>query len=181
MTPAQATVRAKREGFSLSIVASAGVKHIAYLRKQLLAAWPLVRRAPRELSVALVNDKRMSDLHEQFLKVTGPTDVLTFELEHDARGQCTSGEVVVCVPEAERQAAERGIEVQDEVLLYALHGLLHLSGYDDKTDAAYRAMHRREDEILQQLGVGKTFARRPLGPRRSQRKPAATSRGRTRS
>jgi rRNA maturation RNase YbeY len=181
MTPAQATVRAKRNGFSLSIVATSGVKHIAYLRKHLLAAWPLIRRAPKELSVALVNDRRMSELHEQFLKIAGPTDVLTFELEHDTRGHCLSGEVVVCIPEAERQAAERGIDVQDEVLLYALHGLLHLSGYDDKTDAAYRAMHRREDEILQQLGVGKTFAKRPLGPRRSQRKPVAPSRGRKRS
>ena len=180
MSIKQATVRAKREGFSLSIVATAGVKHLAYLRKHLLDAWPLIRRAPKELSVALVNDSRMSELHEQFLKIAGPTDVLTFELDHDAKGQCSSGEVVVCVPEAERQAAERGIDVSDEVLLYALHGLLHLSGYDDKTDAAYRAMHRREDEILQQLGVGKTFAKRPVGPTRK-RKAAEPSKGRTRS
>jgi hypothetical protein len=41
-------------------------------------------------------------------------------------------------------------------------------------------MHRREDEILQQLGVGKTFARRPLGPTRK-RKAAEPSKGRTRS
>lgn len=180
MSIKQATVRAKRGPFSLSIVATTGVKHLAFLRKHLLNAWPLIRRAPKELSVALVNDQRMSELHEQFLNIPGPTDVLTFELDHDNKGNCTSGEVVVCVPEAERQAAERGIDVCDEVLLYALHGLLHLSGYDDKTDAAYRAMHRREDEILQQLGVGKTFAKRPVGPARK-RKAAGPSKGRTRS
>jgi rRNA maturation RNase YbeY len=180
MSTKQATVRAKRDGFSLSIVATAGVKHLAVLRKHLMDAWPLIRRAPKELSVALVNDTRMSELHEQFLKIAGPTDVLTFELDHDNKGHCTSGEVVVCVPEAERQAAERGIDVGDELLLYVLHGLLHLSGFDDRTDAAYRAMHRREDEILQQLGVGKTFAKRPLGPTQ-RRKAAEPSKGRTRS
>jgi probable rRNA maturation factor len=181
MTPDQATVRCKKDGFSLSIVATAGVKHVAFLRKHLVAAWPLIRRAPKELSVALVNDKRMSQLHEKFLNIAGPTDVLTFELDHDNKGVCTSGEVVVCVPEAERQAAERGIDVGDEVLLYALHGLLHLSGYDDKTDAAYRAMHRREDEILQQLGVGKTFAKRPVSPSAPKRRTAEPLRGRSRS
>ena len=180
MSIQQATVRTKKNGLSLSIVATAGVKHVAFLRKHMLAAWPLIRRAPKELSIALVNDKRMAQLHEQFLKIAGPTDVLTFELDHDKKGLCTSGEVVVCIPEAERQAAERGIDVSDEVLLYSLHGLLHLSGYDDKTDAAYRAMHRREDEILEQLGVGKTFAKRPAGPRRPQRTPEP-SRDRTRS
>src|SRR5687767_941511 len=106
MSIRQATVRSKRNGFSLSIVATSGAKHVASLRKHLLDAWPLIRRAPRELSIAMVDDQRMAALHKQFLNIAGPTDVLTFELEHDAKGQCISGEVVVCVPEAERQAKD---------------------------------------------------------------------------
>jgi probable rRNA maturation factor len=111
-----------------------------------------------ELSIALVNDAKMSQLHEEFLGIPGPTDVLTFELDENEKGSVTSGEVVICVPEAQRQAQQRGSSVERELLLYALHGMLHLSGFDDRTEAGYRKMHRKEDEILTQLGVGPVFA-----------------------
>jgi probable rRNA maturation factor len=100
----------------------------------------------------------MADLHEQFLGLPGPTDVLTFPLETNLRGQVVSGEVVVCVPEARRQAKSRKLPVERELLLYALHGMLHLAGFDDRTDADYRRMHRTEDMVLSKLGVGKVFA-----------------------
>ena len=90
--------------------------------------------------------------------VNGPTDVLTFELGHDRLGRPTAGEVVVCVPEARRQAAARDTTVERELLLYALHGVLHLSGYDDLDAAAYRRMHLAEDRILNRLGLGPIFA-----------------------
>lgn len=111
-----------------------------------------------ELSLALVDDERMSQLHERFMGIAGPTDVLTFELEHDRRGRVTCGEVVVCVPEARRQARKRGIALRLELLLYALHGMLHLCGFDDRTDRGFRTMHRREDDILTRLGFGPVFA-----------------------
>ena len=111
----------------------------------------------RELSVALVNDRRMAQLHRQFLNVDGPTDVLTFPLDLDARGRPLSGEVVICVPEARRRAKEHKVPLERELLLYALHGLLHLCGYDDRTAHSFRAMHRTEDQILTRLGVGPVF------------------------
>ena len=98
--------------------------------------------------------------------VLGPTDVLTFPLETDATGHTISGEIVVCVPEARRRARENGIPLEREVLLYALHGMLHLIGYDDRTDAGFAKMHRMEDDILTKLGVGPVF-RAPTGPRRA--------------
>jgi probable rRNA maturation factor len=131
-----------------------------------------------ELSLALVGDKTMSELHERFMNITGPTDVLTFPLEHDARGRCVAGEVVVCVSEAGRRAKEHGVLVKNEVLLYAIHGMLHLSGFDDRTPADYRKMHRTEDRILSELGVGAIFhagagrSRRPTG-----RRETTTTRG----
>ncbi len=76
----------------------------------------------------------------------------------DEGGHDVAGEVVVCVPEAVRQARLRGTEPERELLLYALHGMLHLSGFDDKTAKAYRRMHRKEDEILIALGLGPVFA-----------------------
>ena len=60
---------------------------------------------------------------------------------------------------------------RDEVLLYALHGVLHLCGYDDRTDRDFAAMHRREDEILERLGVGAIF--RAGDGRRRSGEPAA--------
>jgi probable rRNA maturation factor len=100
----------------------------------------------------------MSELHQQFMGIAGPTDVLTFPLDLDSRGRPTAGEVVVCLPEARRQSKLRNVPVERELLLYALHGLLHLCGYDDRTGADFRAMHRAEDHILTRLGVGPVFA-----------------------
>ncbi|MGN6726072.1 MAG: rRNA maturation RNAse YbeY, partial [Tepidisphaeraceae bacterium] len=50
--------------------------------------------------------------------------------------------------------------VAQELLLYALHGVLHLSGYDDRTESDHRRMHRREDQILHRIGIGPLFADR---------------------
>ena len=123
-----------------------------------MSAHGLLKPPLRELSIALVSDSRMSSLHKQFMNIPGPTDVLTFPLEFDSRGRETSGEVVICVPEARRQARLRGTRVDQELLLYALHGLLHLSGFDDRTPAGFKRMHRKEDEILTCLGLGRIFA-----------------------
>jgi ssRNA-specific RNase YbeY (16S rRNA maturation enzyme) len=69
-----------------------------------------------------------------------------------------AGEVVVCVPYAVRQARRSGAGVKKELLLYALHGMLHLCGFDDRTARDFAAMHEREDEILKAIGVGAVFA-----------------------
>jgi probable rRNA maturation factor len=149
----------------LSLTAEQGARFTPFLRRHLRAAHRILRPSLAELSVALVGDRRMAQLHQQFMGIPGPTDVLTFPLESGRDGRVTSGEVVVCVPEARRQAGPRGVRVEQELLLYALHGMLHLCGYDDRTDAAFKAMHRTEDRILAQLGVGPVFTPAPA-PRR---------------
>jgi probable rRNA maturation factor len=145
----------------LHISAKAGRKHIAALRRQLPRAHEILRSPLREISLALVGDARMSALHEQFMGIAGPTDVLTFPLDLDSRSRVIGGEVIICVPQAVRQARRRGIAVGHELLLYALHGLLHLSGFDDKTDPAFRKMHAMEDVILTRMGLGAVFAAEP--------------------
>ncbi|MGE5608858.1 MAG: rRNA maturation RNase YbeY [Bacillota bacterium] len=141
----------------LSLRAEAGKQYVSYLTKYLRHVHEMTRSRLKELSVALVGDARMSQLHVQFMGIEGPTDVLSFPLETDNQDHTTSGEIVICVPEARRQARQRGIPVQREVLLYAIHGILHLNGLDDRTDAEYRIMHRTEDRILTDLGIGATF------------------------
>lgn len=130
-----------------------------YLRRWLPRAVEQVARAPEDIAVSLVGDRKMAELHEQFLQLSGPTDVLTFELDHDSRGRVTAGEIVVCVPYARREAAQRKIDVRQELLLYALHGVLHLSGYDDLTPAGHRRMHKEEDRILERIGIGRIFSK----------------------
>jgi len=148
---------------SLSITAQTGRAFVPFLRRHVaLAHAALAARSRgglplREISLALVNDVRMSELHQEFMSVPGPTDVLTFPIDQDARGRVTSGEVVICVPYARRIAKERKIAPKREVLLYAIHCLLHLIGYDARTQAAYRTMHGIEDELLTKLGVGPVF------------------------
>jgi len=135
------------------------------LRKHLLAVHAILNPPLGELSLALVGDKKMADLHQQFLGIPGPTDVLTFPLETDKKGRPLSGEVVICMPEARRRCRESGGKLRDELLLYALHGLLHLCGYDDRTDRDFKAMHRMEDRILSRLGVGPVFMSAPSSKR----------------
>jgi len=142
----------------LDVHARTGRAHVGYLRTHLRRAHALLGPALREMSLALVGDRRMAELHERFMGVAGTTDVLTFELDHDARGRVVAGEVVVCVPYAIRQAKRTGISVRNELLLYALHGMLHLCGFDDRTDRDFAVMHQREDDILSRLGIGPVFA-----------------------
>jgi probable rRNA maturation factor len=142
---------------ALDVSASTGKARVSYLRRHLCGAHAILKPALRELSLALVNDAEMSELHRHFLGIAGPTDVLSFPLETDSRRRVTSGEIVVCVPEAARQARLRGVPLERELLLYSLHGMLHLCGYNDKTPREFRRMHRAEDMILTKLGVGPVF------------------------
>lgn len=146
----------------LSIAARVGASFAAFLRPRVLAAHEIARSPVRELSIALVGDAEMSRLHRDFLGIAGPTDVLTFELDHNPRGRVTGGEIVICVPEARRRAKKIDGSVKNELLLYAVHGLLHLSGHDDRTAAGFATMHRTEDRILSRLGVGPVFSRPQL-------------------
>jgi len=122
----------------------------------------------RDLTVVLVGDRRMAEMHHRFMNDPSVTDVLTFPIDVDHRGRPLSGEVYVCVPLARRTARQRGIKPLHEVLLYALHGMLHLKGFDDRTAPDFRRMHRREDYILKRLGIGPVFAA-PAGKRLTQR------------
>ena len=154
LSPKETTIRIS---LRISIAAHCGAAHSAFIRRQLKLAYRLLRPPLTELSIALVGDRLMSDLHSRFMSIATPTDVLTFPLEIDAEGNALSGEIVICVPEARRRAPEHGNSLSHELLLYALHGMLHLSGYDDRTARDYNLMHRTEDDLLSRLGIGPVF------------------------
>ena len=134
-----------------------------WLDVQLAKLAALAGVAGGELSLAVVDDAQMAALHEQYRGEAGTTDVLSFDLRDEpgvAREVAkVQGEVIVCLDEARRQAAARGHAVRLELLLYALHGLLHLVGEDDKAPEAAARMHRREDELLTRAGLGAVYGK----------------------
>ena len=113
---------------------------------------------PDVLHVAVVDDAAMIDVHRRSHGDATVTDVVTYELERNPEGRVVEGDVIVCLGEARRQAAAREHTMRLELLLYALHGLLHLCGHDDLDEASYRAMHAAEDELLTAAGFGPAFA-----------------------
>lgn len=115
-----------------------------------------------ELTLTVVDDGRMAELHEQYRGEPGTTDVLTFDLrdiplEQGLGARVIEGDIVVCVDEAARRAAEHSHDTRDEVLLYAVHGVMHLLGEDDHTPEGFARMHEREDDLLSRIGVGRLF------------------------
>ncbi|HUV38136.1 MAG TPA: rRNA maturation RNase YbeY [Planctomycetota bacterium] len=106
------------------------------------------------LSVAVVNDRRIAELNKAFLDHLGPTDVLAFPLgeeESSEESMAVFGEIVISADRALEEARERKIDPQIELILYAVHGMLHLTGYGDDTSARRREMRRREAEVLGSL------------------------------
>lgn len=118
-----------------------------------------------QLSIAVVGAATMSTLHNRFMGIPEPTDVLTFDLGTQPRRGLLAGEIVVCADVA-RTAARGGDGLgpaRAELALYVTHGILHLAGYDDHAANSYRRMHAREDVLLTRLRLGAVFRKGTRG------------------
>ena len=91
-----------------------------------------------EVSVVLLSNKRIADIHGRFMDDPTPTDVITFD----------HGEIVISTQTAKRQARQFGTSLGHELRLYLVHGLLHLCGYDDKTRKAAAEMKRVQESVV---------------------------------
>ncbi len=103
------------------------------------------------VSIAVVDDPTIHALNVQYLKHDYPTDVLSFVLEDSP--QCLEGELVVSADTAVREAADALWSPLDELLLYVIHGTLHLVGYLDHEPADQAEMYAAEAHYLQKMGV----------------------------
>jgi probable rRNA maturation factor len=101
--------------------------------------------------VAVVDDARIRDLNRRYLDHDEPTDVLSFDLA-DENGRL-EGDVVVSAEMAERAATRLLWPAGDELLLYVIHGILHLVGYDDLDVPSRTDMRRRERHYLARFGL----------------------------
>ena len=136
-----------------------GIHNTAQFRRLLEAALPLAgldTAADGLVSFVLVTPARMARLNAMHLHHEGTTDVITY----DWRGQTTFGpaedetplaEIFICPQVAREYARRLGTTASHELLLYAVHGLLHLAGEDDLDEASRRSMRAAEARVLSAL------------------------------
>jgi probable rRNA maturation factor len=130
-----------------------------------------------EVSITLVDDSRMAALNEQYRGIAGTTDVLSFSMlddeddaweieeeqaptvvdpvsDPDSQMEMLLGDIVISVPKARDQAASYGNTFTQEMVFLAVHGMLHLLGYDDETDDDAARMMERTRQVMDKLGLG---------------------------
>ena len=107
--------------------------------------------AQAQIGIAIVGDKTIHDLNRRYLDHDYPTDVLSFPLADNTEG--LEGEIVVSRDTAATQAVQFGWSIDDELLLYVIHGALHLAGFDDKDEKNARKMRAAQREILSHFGI----------------------------
>lgn len=98
-------------------------------------------RSTGELSLSFVTSEEMEDLHTRYLGESGPTDVLSFPLDEDG----LLGDVVVCPAEASRNNSD----LESELRLLVVHGVLHLLGYDHQDEGERAEMWSKQDSYIE--------------------------------
>jgi probable rRNA maturation factor len=104
-----------------------------------------------EISIAILDDAAIRKINAEFLQHDWATDAITFPFEaSDGR---LEGEIVVSRETADRVAVDLPWTDDDELLLYVIHGMLHLVGFDDQDDESRREMKEEEKNYLLHFGV----------------------------
>lgn len=142
--PLPSPQRARNPFVFLSEIPRARVDR-TYLLKTLKAGQKMTGIEITALNIILIGDRKMARLHRDYSGIRGTTDVLTFDLSENG---VLEGEVYVCLDQAKRQAKYYRATLRDEVARLAVHGLLHLAGYRDKSETEKREMRRLEDTCL---------------------------------
>ena len=104
----------------------------------------------------LCDDATVADLHQRYMGIEGPTNVLSFAQHEGEFGDVEPdvlGDVAISLETARRDAAEVGHSLDREVTFLLIHGVLHLLGYDHEGAHGHRAaqMEAREDELFRML------------------------------
>ena len=105
---------------------------------QLRSIWPAELD---ETDIYFVGERRIRELHAEFLGDPTPTDVITFH----------HGEIFICPAVADDQRQAHRLTLQDELLIYMIHGLLHLCGYQDKTPAQFKRMAQAQNRLFKKI------------------------------
>lgn len=109
-----------------------------------------------EISVSFIDDNEMAELNSRYRGKDGPTDVLSFECDNlddgfpkdEGRNEHLLGDIVIAPDVAKRQSVEYGNDLEAEIDLLCVHGVLHLQGYDHVQDEDAEEMEGLQSEIL---------------------------------
>ncbi|UAL49603.1 rRNA maturation RNase YbeY [Sutcliffiella horikoshii] len=120
-------------------------------------------QAGAELSVTFVDNERIQEINREYRDKDRPTDVISFAMEEMGEGEIEIhydedaprmlGDIIISIPKAEEQAEEYGHSVKRELGFLALHGLLHLLGYDHENETDEKIMFDKQKEILDAYGL----------------------------
>ncbi|WP_243014933.1 rRNA maturation RNase YbeY [Brevibacillus borstelensis] len=120
-----------------------------------------------EVVVTLVNNERIHELNREYRNVDRPTDVLSFAMNEAGEGEMDIfideeeldqfpnmlGDIIISLPKAEEQARDYGHSLERELGFLAVHGFLHLLGYDHQTEQEEKEMFSCQEEVLQKIGL----------------------------
>ncbi len=117
--------------------------------------------ARADLTIVLTDDACLHELNRAYLGIDETTDVLSFPSneEDPQTGVRYLGDILISIPQAERQAREAGHPLESEIQLLVVHGVLHLLGYDHAEPGEKSKMWRAQADILKSLGLGKIQVR----------------------
>ncbi len=137
-------------------------QHADTPRPETLERWALStlsigRDEPGELCVRVVDDKESQTLNASYRGIDKPTNVLSFPADVDLPDANVLGDVVICAPIVEFEAAEQNKNVADHYAHMVVHGILHLMGYDHESEGQAEQMEQLEVTILGELGIADPY------------------------
>ncbi len=112
------------------------------------------RSLEEEITLILVDDGQIRELNRTYRRLDRPTDVLAFDLQDEMTGKEEDhvlGDVVISVERAAEQAREYGHSLEREIAFLAVHGILHLLGYDHRFAAEENEMFSRQYLVLEKF------------------------------
>lgn len=107
---------------------------------------------PGDISVIFCSDDYLLKINEQYLSHDYYTDIVTFDYVENS---VISGDLFISVDRVKDNATQVGVSFENELSRVIIHGVLHLAGYKDKTDAEKKAMREKEDFYLEKAGFKK--------------------------
>ncbi|MBS3679547.1 rRNA maturation RNase YbeY [Ornithinibacillus massiliensis] len=117
-----------------------------------------------EVSVTFVNNKEIQEINRDYRNLDKPTDVISFALEETADDEVeivgedlpvVLGDIIISVERAKEQAADYKHSYERELGFLAVHGFLHLLGYDHMTKEDEKVMFQKQEEILGEFNLGR--------------------------
>ena len=109
-----------------------------------------------DFTLSFVEPEMIQDLNKNFRGIDNITDVLSFESGGEVdpeTGLEYLGDIIICLSQAEKQAAQSGHSLENEIALLEIHGLLHLMGYDHMEEDEKTEMWKYQDHYLEKCGI----------------------------